>query len=521
MILFACECGSPYSVEDNFAGGTLECTACGKGNQIPADSDPRVALVFRSGESEDGVPMLREEVERLVAAGEFTETELIWDGMTWRPVTDVMGGGVLATATVKPELRLKTKEEGSDEEDEDLPFDDIEPIQKVQLDDEEQKHLPTQKREKRRKAKEKKGGAEATGLRLLLRRASGNDSSLGPRVNIPIQLFWFLIVAFFGFRLGVGPLISKMRGTPTYVVVYNHGESVCIASLGWRRMKKEIHPGTSVCFEVYVGMRETQTVTLTPKEGGKVIKGRVPMWPGGLTVVNPGKLGTYGLWELDAVRDEKLSGADMKRLAEQVGAHKEPSAVVRLVAQGRRIAKKALADSRTDAVFTSDKYEFQPSIVNGDAVAVAEFMKNLAETREKSKKQHDLVTFPARQTVDFSGGSVLFDANDEKRVQMSLHVPKTVFQAGKNQTIKLKGNPELAVTGGKGGLRLSIEVKDHSSKFGSRTYKGTWRYEAWQSKGKWDWKWSFAGHDGKAPKGKQTVAFRYDRSRKETGPSFR
>ena len=83
------------------------------------------------------------------------------------------------------------------------------------------------------------------------------------------------------------------------------------------------------------------------------------------------------------------------------------------------------------------------------------------------------------------------------------------------------GRVMTAVTGGKGGLRLSIEVKDHSSKFGSRTYKGTWRYEAWQSRGKWDWKWSFAGHDGKAPKGKQTVAFRYDRSRKETGPSFR
>ena len=521
MILFACECGSPYSVEDNFAGGTLECTACGKDNRIPADSDPRVALVFRSGESEDGVPMLREEVERLVAAGEFTETELIWDGMTWRPVTDVMGGGVSAASAAKPKLQLRSKEEGSEEEDEDLPFDDIEPIQKVQLDDEEQKGLPTQKREKKRKAKEKKGGGEATGLRLLLRRASGNDPSLGPRVNIPIQLFWFLVVAFFGFRLGVGPLISKLRHTPTYVVVYNHGESVCTASLGWRRMKKEIHPGTSVCFEVYVGMRETQTVTLTPTAGGKVVKGRVPMWPGGLTVVNPGKLGTYGLWELGAAREEKLSAVDLKRLAEQVGAHKEPNAVVRLVAEGRRIVKKALVDARDDAVFTSDKYVFQPSIVNGEAEAVAKFMKDLEETREKSKKQYDLVTFPAQQTVNFSGGSALLDANDEKRVQMSFSVPKRVFRAGDTQTIKLTGNPNLVITGGKGGLRLWIEVKDYSSTFGSRTYKGTWRYDAWQSKGKWDWKWSFAGRDGKARKGKQTVAFRYDRRREAHGPSFR
>ena len=149
MILFACPCGTPYTVEDQYAGGTLECTSCGKPNQIPPTSDPRVVLIFRAGESEDGVPMLREEVERLVAAGQFTEAELIWDGTTWRPVTDIVGG-VTSEPEEKPKLQLKRREDEEEEKEEegDLSLGDIEPIQKVQLDEIDLKQVPVRKRDK-------------------------------------------------------------------------------------------------------------------------------------------------------------------------------------------------------------------------------------------------------------------------------------------------------------------------------------------------------------------------------------
>ena len=527
MILFACQCGSPYTVEDQFAGGTLQCTACGKSIQIPAQSDPRVVLIYRAGESEDGVPMLREEVERLVAAGEFTETELIWDETTWRPVTDVMGGGVSAESAAKHKLQLKRKEDEEEAaEAENDSFGDIIPIQKVQLDEDELKQLPTQKRDrkakkpkKEKKEKKPRGGKE-TGFRLMMQRAFGNDRSLGRGVNIPIQIFWFLVIVFVGYRMGVGPLVSKIREKPTYVVVYNHTPTPCVASLGWRRLKREIYPRTSACFEVYVGMKERQKLTLTPKSGGDKIKVKVPMWPGGLTVVNPGGLGTFAQWRLDAAKGEKLPSTEVKRLAEQISAHKEPVGLDKLIEAGREIAKKALVKPRKDVLFTSRQYKFDTAILSGDTQTIPKFVKELEERQSKSKTPLDLITCPPNRSIWFNGGSALYDMHNEKRVQMAIYLPTKTYEVGKWQKITVKSSPRLELFESDGALRLKMEIKDYDTRFEGRTYRGTWRYEAWCPKGKWGWQWYFEGSCQKPPKGKARVKYRYDSARAEHGPTF-
>jgi hypothetical protein len=521
MILFACECGSPYMVEDQYAGGTLECTACGKGIAIPSASDPRVALVFRAGESEDGVPMLREEVERLVAAGEFTEAELIWDGTTWRPVTEVMGGGAPG-GEEHAKLHLKRRDDEEEEEEGELAFDGIEPIQKVQLDEEELQQLPTKKREKKekkRKEKKERKSRNASGVGLWLKRVFGSDPAMGPKVNVPVQIFWFLVVAFFGFRLGVGPLISKFRETPTYVVVYNGMGQEYTASLGWRRLKKDIYPNTSACFEVYVGMRETQTLTLTPKKGnGPVITSRVPMWPGGITVVNPGGKATFAQLRTGDARKEKLLHADVKRLADQIGGHQDPTGIHKLTPEAKRIAKKALVGERTDEIFTSARFRFDRSILQGDTEVIARFLKKLEERQKKTKREYDLMVFPPQRSVDFSGGSAYLDLRNKNLTRMTIWLPRKQFSIG-IVTLKLKDNPKLEVSNASGRLELKMEIPQ-TTKFGSRSYRGNWRYFAYEEKGKWHWAWSFDGTADKAPKGVKHVSYRYGDNRKPVGPKF-
>ena len=527
MILFACKCGSPYTVEDQYAGGTLECTACGHGISIPTSSDPRVVLIFRAGESEDGVPMLREEVERLVTAGEFTETELIWDETTWRPVTDVFGA---TTSDGHGGLHLKRRDEEPDEEEEDLEFDDIAPIQKVQLDEEELEHLPTKKREKKekkkrekkKKAKKDKSDGEAGGVSLWLKRVFGSDPSMGTKVNVAIQVFWFVVVAFFGYRLGVGPLVSKFRQTPTFVVVYNNMPVEYTASLGWRRMKKDIYPKTSVCFEVYVGMRESQGLTLTPKNGtGPVVKERVPMWPGGITVVNPDGKAEFAQIRPGAARQEKLVSGDVKRLADQVGGHQAPSGIHKLIPEGRRLAKKALVAERSDKIFTTAQFRFDRSIIQGDTQVVDRFWKKLEERQKKSKRDYDLIAYPPQRTVEFSGGTAYLDLRNENSTRMSIWLPRKHFGVG-IASINLKDNPKLEVSRSSDGKRLELrmEFASYTSKFGSRSYNGNWKYYAYEEKGRWHWAWTFDGTSDKAPKGLKKVYYKYGDNRKSIGPKF-
>lgn len=544
MILFACQCGAPYSVEDQYAGGTLECTACSKANRIPGASDPRVVLIFRAGESEAGVPMLREEVERLVAAGEFTEAELIWDGTTWRPVTQVMGGGV--SSEDKPKFHLKRRENEVEEKEEELAFDGIEPIQKVQLDEADLQNLPATKREKKEKKEklqkkvvEKKkeapkeakpkpatkadGGSTPGGWRLYKQRVFGNDPSLGPKVNIPIKAFWFLVVVFYGFKMGLGPLFSKLREKPTYVVVYNTSGQECVATLGWRRLKRDIFPGTSACFEVYVGMTEKQKLTLTTKAtGDTVATARVPLWPGGLSVVNPFGAKNFAQIRPGQAREENLPAADLKQLAEQVGSHQEPSAFLRLAPEGRRIARKALVGTLEDRVFTSDKFRFEDSIVQGDTELRAKFLADLEKWRKDSKQQFDYIVWPPRHNVTFKEGRAMLDLVDEERIQMEIWLPKKSFRVGSSLWVTVKDNPKLdVVSGADGSLTLKMEFQNHTSKLGTAEYLGTWRYAASHAGGKWDWSWNFEGQNDRAPNGRRRVTYRYDRYSKESGPNFR
>jgi hypothetical protein len=88
------------------------------------------------------------------------------------------------------------------------------------------------------------------------------------------------------------------------------------------------------------------------------------------------------------------------------------------------------------------------------------------------------------------------------------------------QTLTVKENPKLEVVQGRDGkLVLTMEIP-YTTKFGNRSYKGSWRYQATESKGNWSWQWSFSGADEKAPKGLKRVEYRYDQNRKPYGPKF-
>ncbi|MCK5801783.1 MAG: hypothetical protein KAI66_03075, partial [Lentisphaeria bacterium] len=155
MILFSCEeCKVAYQVEEEYAGGTMDCGSCGVGISIPKTSDKKVILVYKAGESEDGVAMLQEEVERMLVSGELSDTDLAWDGETWRPLPAYLE--LLEDGDEKPKLSLK-KQDGYVPPQPDDEFGDIEPIQKIGGAGKEGK-----KRDKKKtKADKKKAKAEA------------------------------------------------------------------------------------------------------------------------------------------------------------------------------------------------------------------------------------------------------------------------------------------------------------------------------------------------------------------------
>ncbi|NLF18774.1 MAG: DUF4339 domain-containing protein, partial [Lentisphaerae bacterium] len=109
MILFRCPaCGTAHRADPQYAGGMLPCRHCGQQVPIPHASDPACALVYKAGESDDGVPMTLEEIRVKLVAGELADTDLVWDNSTWKPLAQAFGAVREGENTG---LRLKRREE--------------------------------------------------------------------------------------------------------------------------------------------------------------------------------------------------------------------------------------------------------------------------------------------------------------------------------------------------------------------------------------------------------------------------
>jgi len=117
MILFRCSCGKSHSVEDQYAGGGLECP-CGVNLNIPQQSEPNIFLIYKNGEVEDGIAMSLEELQAMLARGKMSEIDLVRKDGLWIPLRDVF------------DIDISQKENEGLSIEEDI-IDNLEPIEDI------------------------------------------------------------------------------------------------------------------------------------------------------------------------------------------------------------------------------------------------------------------------------------------------------------------------------------------------------------------------------------------------------
>jgi len=522
MILFRCSsCGAVHRVEAQYAGSTMTCGNCGQEIAIPRESDPQCVLVYKAGESEDGFPMHLDDVQTQLVAGELSETDLVWDSTTWRPLGEYMG--LISGEEQGDKQKLSLKKRDSDGEEELAEsLDDLPPVQQVGV-VQQVVSKKTQKKKKEKVKKEKR--VWIAGFLSKWRKKSeakeadkDADKEIGDgeiavevvtekrdrKVYYIIQAVMGVLALVMGYKFGFGPLISKARELPTNVIVQNHEPYEYVASLGWRRIKQELYKEAPCRFEIYVGMPEKQTLTMIPKEAGKgeKFKVKVPLRPGGIVIVNLKRKGEYGVFDPSAVSGEKLAGADLGKLLREVAANQAPQSAVKVSRAVRDLVRPAFKGTKTDLYFLSGQY----NLLEGSMFGVAAQAKKKKEEAKKKKeedkksdvkpKKKDFVLFPPVRRLSFSGGYSVYDHRQPDKVDRGVYLDVKAIKLNKSRTIKAS-RVLMEIRGDNNKLTLQSHFPSSVELKGTK-FTGEWRYSAssaftGKNKGRWTWNWRFTG----------------------------
>lgn len=515
MILFRCPaCGTVHRAESQYAGGMIPCQNCREQVPIPQESDPECALIYKAGESEDGIPMALEEIRLNMVSGELSETDLVWDGSTWRPLAEVIGG-----VSEGDGLRLKQRVEEESEAaaaEEELAesLDDLTPIQKVDLDasttGDRSRKKKRRRRDRRAARKAAKAAAAASakgveGAEAGEARRAGKKRGPKGRGYYAAQIVMALLAVVLGYKYGFGPLISNFRGLPSYVLIHNHEGATYDARLGWRARlglgghRTAVFGNTMAHLELYVGLPETRTLSVVPTESGsgESFSVRVPIRPAGISLVNCRGKGTYGLYTMQAVEDKKLDTPELKKLGAEIAANRSPDTAIRVSRQIRDLVDEAFMGTKNDEVFRSSQYRFADSLL----VTIREKLARnpRADGGESSAPARDVpvLHFPASARVSFANGAAVQGVAENAPVEREVSLPVSAFNLNQNRIVKAK-SPRLTIRVDPTVIRLRIELANASVNVSNQDFTGVWVYQAscpleGPGRNRWSWHWEFKG----------------------------
>ncbi len=517
MILFRCPaCGTAHRADPQYAGGTIPCRHCGTQVPIPHASDPACGLVYRAGEAEEGLPMTLDDIRLKLLAGELAETDLIWDNSTWKPLAQTFGEVREGTG-----LRVKSRAEPqADDPEIQAALVPMDGVQKVDMSEVRAERLSETKKKRFQLTRRHEAGAEAKSaaapsLPATADSAPAAEAPQAAPAAVPPKrhrgrlyygsqcvLLAFAIIG--GYKYGVGPIISNYRGLHSYVIVQNHEDIEYIATFGWRRAKEELFKQSLVNFELEVGMPESQTLTLTPKEpgAGQPFSVSVPLRLGGTTLVNLKGKGEYGIYELYAVAGQRLDTPEVKALTAEISSNRPPESAIKVSRQIRDFVAPAFKGTKTDMLFRGSVYSFDPGMLylrerrqskdakKGDA--------KKAESKPAARKP--LVLFPASRVVPFANGSALHCPSDDEKVERSLVLATAAITLGSGAQPRqiAVSSPRLAFTGDAKAMNLAIVLQNVTVNADGKTFTGRWDYAAvCPLEGKdaktWRWGWTFKG----------------------------
>lgn len=520
MILFRCPaCGTAHRAEPQYAGGMLPCRRCGQQVPIPHASDPACALVYKAGESDDGLPMTMEEIRVKLVAGELADTDLVWDSSTWKPLSQAFGAVREGENTG---LRLKHREDDSataGDKELGTPLVPLGAVQKVApaaLAD--GAGATKSRRFQLRRRQEPKAAAETTGPAAEAAvvtapaaaapapaadpAAASRSARRHGRLYQAGQVVLLVLALFFGFKLGVGPLISQFRDRPTYVIVQNHEAIDYTAALGMRRIKEDLYKNGLANYQVWVGLPERMTLRITPTVPGTAepYKVKVPVRPGAVTLVNLKALGEYGVYDLTALSGKKLDTAELKDLAAEIGANRAPASAIKVSRQVRDLVGPAFIGTRQDLFYRSAHYEFDPSLLYRqrqhelDRERAGKAAKK-AKTSSKNPKPH--LAFPAARVLTFTNGSSLYHPTDREKVERTVTLPTTTLNLSGSRILKV-APPKVTLTGDAKAIALVIQLQNTKVTAEGKSFLGTWDYRATcrlegKDANRWVWSWVFRG----------------------------
>jgi len=486
-------------VTDDFAGGSADCRNCQVSIRVPSESDPEVVLVFKAGDSEDGVAMTREQVTAAFEANALLPTDLVLDNGTWRPLAaQLHAEDAAATLGDKKDdlrLRLTDPETGEEKVLHKLPHIRLERPIYTEEDEAEQRRKihfsllrvgdesPTGEPAEESELEEMEGGPAKPVLpkKFALKRT----------LLISGQLLAGLLALWYGYKLGIGPLISSIRGLPTRVTVLNPGKADYTAVLGWRRLRRDLPKGAACFFELYVGMRERQALKLTPKGGGPSIKIKVPLRPGGKILVNP-----KGAVHLVAFHPEKAGRVSMREvvdvLREEIKQNVMPDAAGVLIELLAELSKNVVGEPVRGELLDAAAYRFGAGFEGGLPMAA---VKPDAKKKKKSGPPLPLLARSDRaQRVNFREGYALVRAAVPDAVSGAVRLEATTVSLPAHLMVKIPKNAELKLKREGRKQNLALDVPNQTITPRKTKFLGQWQFRAWSGgNGRWGWVWVFRG----------------------------
>ena len=471
----------------------MECKACGHVGESPRESDPGVLVIFRAGDPEEGVAMAHAAVEGLAEKGELSPADLVLRDGVWQPLLEDPDEGA-PPPEEETRLRLSlASEDGAPPEIIDaLPL-----LEWPAAGEDEMEAADVRVPPRPRLLSFLQGGAAAPGAEVLAGRKTRP-------LHLALQVGVASLALVLGYKCGVGPIVSQVRGKPTRVLVDNHGDVAYAARLGWRRMKQDLSAHSVCQFELYVGMPETQGLVLKPTEGGRAVKVRVPVRPGHAVLVNVGQEGTYAAYDPSVGGSEAVTGPVLD-LAKQLSQCSAPTACVEIAAVLRQVGQASFKGTVNDLFLDGRTYAL------GGLPGVGGFDEEAGPRLR--------VTAGDRWRVQLANGYTDFRYGKPEDVDGGVRFPATSILLPGDMALRTTGREDFQIKGIGEAISAALDLRMAKVKAPAGVFTGTWRYRATfpgtvKGKPAWTWSWSFDGR-GDVDGERRELSVRIDSSGRE------
>ncbi len=301
-----------------------------------------------------------------------------------------------------------------------------------------------------------------------------------PLVTV-LKLIILVIAVLVGWKYGIGPLLSHQRQQPSNLWVVNDTDQSYDLSLGWRRLKRVLHPQSHVQFTLYVGMKEKQTLKVTPDGGGATRNIAVELAPNSRLLLNLDKATTYYSYMPERAHNERVQHLDA--LGRQLQNRQPPTALSQIVDNLRAIGNTTLQGS-TDALFI-DLAEYTPYILT---------IQDFSEIPAPGDRPTPLLTAETLN-LTFANGQMSFNGakpeNTTATVKLDTQLQVPLSRA---ITVNVKPGTTLDIRAESSSITLFFMAGETMNvEWDGGTYSGSWSYHARQNAASWEWNWTFSG----------------------------